>query len=127
MHGGCKARVKCQLEDAIFTRHGDAKHNHPPEPEEQQLLRVVNACVDAAAMDRRRPRVVFDAVRQQKANLNFRLKLNAHCLIYFRNPGVPIGYGDAMQRRMQRSKRRRQSPIPKTVEEIAGFIEEYPE
>ena len=46
---------------------------------------------------------------------------------FFRNPGVPIGYGDAMQRRMQRSKRRRQPPMPKTVEEVAGLIEESPE
>jgi hypothetical protein len=28
---------------------------------------------------------------------------------------------------MLRSKRRRQPPMPKTVEEIAGLIEEYPE
>ncbi|XP_057373093.1 uncharacterized protein LOC130693893 [Daphnia carinata] len=106
LQGGCKARVKSGLEDAIFSKHGDAKHNHPLELEEQQLLRVVNACADAAAVDRRKPRIVFDAVRRE-------------------NAGVNIGYGDAMQRRMQRSKRRRQPQIPKTVEEIAGLIEEY--
>ena len=46
---------------------------------------------------------------------------------YFRHPGVPIGYGDAMQRRLQRAKRRRQRPIPATVEEVAHLVEEYPE
>ena len=65
IHGGCKARVKAKLDDAIFTRQGDAKHNHPPEPDEQKLLRLVNMVVDAAAIDRRKPRIVFDAVRRK--------------------------------------------------------------
>ncbi|KZS13394.1 Uncharacterized protein APZ42_021486 [Daphnia magna] len=81
------------------TRHGDAYHNHPPEQEEHKLLRVVNASVNAAAVDCRRHRIVLDAARREYA-------------------GVHIGYGDAMQRRMQRSKRRRQPQIPKTIEEI---------
>jgi hypothetical protein len=65
IHGGCKARVKSNLDDAIFTRQGDAHHNHPHEPDEQKLLRLVNMVVDAAAIDRRKPRIVFDAVRRK--------------------------------------------------------------
>jgi hypothetical protein len=64
IHRGCKARVKSNLDDAIFARQGDAHHNHPPEPDEQKLLRLVNMVVDAAAIDRRKPRIVFDAVRR---------------------------------------------------------------
>jgi hypothetical protein len=65
IHGGCKARVKAKLDDAIFTRQGDAKHSHPPEPDEQKLLRLVNMVVDAAAIDRGKSRIVFDAVRRK--------------------------------------------------------------
>jgi hypothetical protein len=53
------------LDDAIFTRQGNAQRNHPPEPDEQKLLRLVNMVVDAAAIDRRKPRIVFDAVRRK--------------------------------------------------------------
>ncbi|KAI9559500.1 hypothetical protein GHT06_013494 [Daphnia sinensis] len=83
-NGGCKARIKSEMESGMFIRHGTNHHNHPPETEEQKLLTVLH-------------------------------------------PGVPIGYGDAMQRRLQRAKRRRQPPIPATVEEIVHLIEEYPE
>lgn len=65
VQGDCKAWIKSEYEDGVFPRNGDAKHNHPPEPDEKLLLRDVNACVDAATLDCQRYRIVFDVVRRE--------------------------------------------------------------
>ncbi|KAK4037567.1 hypothetical protein OUZ56_029599 [Daphnia magna] len=61
-NGGCKARIKSKMESGMLSRHGTNHHNHPPETEEQKLLTVVNACVNAVGVDRTRPKIVFGAV-----------------------------------------------------------------
>lgn len=42
------------------------------------------------------------------------------------HPDVPIGYDEAMQRRMQRRRRANQPPIPKNIDEAEQLLTDFP-
>lgn len=44
-----------------------------------------------------------------------------------RHPDVPLGHNNAIQKRLQHGKRRRQPPIPSSIDDVIKNLEEYPD
>nr|CAH0103572.1 unnamed protein product [Daphnia galeata] len=102
-HTGCLARLNQTGDSYRMT----GEHNHPSEEEEIRRLAVRTECKEQAATQPERPKAIFESVRQ-------------------RHPDAVIGYNPALERAMQRSKRRVQPPIPHSLDEAEALLNDSP-